>query len=307
MNADLTKQIEELFELGAHFGHRKSRVHPKSYQYIYKVLNGVSIIDLTQTVTQLQKAKQTIVEAAQDGKTMMVVTTKKNVAPTAAELCSKHAIPYTTTKWLPGLLTNFDTIIENVKKMEQMADEQKNGGWDDHVKHERIKLAKELTRLERFYKGLSGMRQRPDIIFIVDIKKEKNALKEAKMYSIPTVAIVDTNANPNEVDYPILMNDDAPEVVEYVLKDIIESYAKAYTQPKAKQVSPGSDTPKEPASQTEEKPVKAKPASKPRKSPTAKQTQQESATTETVATKTKPKTAEPDPVSKDTRTTQKSE
>lgn len=229
-----TKDVEQLFELGAHLGHRKSRIHPKSYKYIHKVINGVSIIDLTKTVHQLNKVRDVISEYAKDGKKILVVATKKNVAQIAAELCAKHSVPYTTSKWLPGLLTNFDTIMKNVQKMEEMIAKRDSEDSASMVKHERTQLTKQIARLERFYRGLAGMRKRPDMLLIVDVKREKNALNEAAMYKIPVSAIADTNSNPEEVTYPIVMNDDAPEVVQFVLTDLIELYAKSYQEPQKK-------------------------------------------------------------------------
>lgn len=229
-----TNEIEQLFNLGAHLGHRKSHVHPKSYKYIYKIVNGVSIIDLTKTVELLNKAKAFMEQQAKEGKSILVVATKKNISAFASEICTSHKIPHTTSKWLPGLLTNFDTIIKNVKKMEEMRSNRDLGAWDQFVKHERTRMSKELYKLERFYRGLEGMRKRPDIIFIIDVRKEKNALKEAQTFKLPVVAIVDTNANPETVDYPIIMNDDAPEVVQHVLTDLLGIYARNYQEPKKK-------------------------------------------------------------------------
>ncbi|MFW5703268.1 MAG: 30S ribosomal protein S2 [Patescibacteria group bacterium] len=226
------KEVEQLFNLGAHFGHRKSRVHPKSYKYIYKVVNGISIIDLTKTVSQLDNARKILKEQAKEGKKLLVVATKKNSAAFVSELCDKKSVPYITLKWLPGLLTNFETIIENVKKLEEMKKEQESGAWEKYVKHERTERAKQLSKLERFYKGLIGMRERPDVLLVVDVKRESNAMKEAKMYNIPVVAIVDTNANPEEVDHPVIMNDDAPEVVQHVMTDLVETYSKSFEEPK---------------------------------------------------------------------------
>jgi small subunit ribosomal protein S2 len=230
---DINKEVQELFNLGAHLGHRKSRVHPKSYRYIHKIMNGVSIIDLTKTVTLLHKARTFLEKEAKAGKKILVVTTKKNLAGFTAEISQKYGVPYTTTKWLPGLITNFDTIVKNVKKLEDMKAGQADGSWDQFVKHERTAMMKEMYRLDRFYKGLVGLRQRPDLLLVIDTRKEKNAVSEAKMAGIPVVAIVDTNSNPEEVSFPIVMNDDAPEVVQFMLNDLLKLYGDSYTDKKA--------------------------------------------------------------------------
>ncbi len=233
ISTDQTKEIEHLFQMGAHLGHRKSRVHPKSYRYIHKFMNSVSIIDLTKTVHLLNRARTQIKEAAEEGKKILVVATKKNHASIAADLSTEHGVPFATTKWLPGLLTNFEQIIKNVQKMEKMREEQAAGTWEQFVKHERIALSKVLYRLERFYKGLSGLKVRPDVLLIIDARKEKNAIVEAKKNNIPVIGIVDTNSNPEEVNIPIVMNDDSPEVVKYVLEDLLKTYRKSYTEKKA--------------------------------------------------------------------------
>lgn len=232
-SSDLNKEIEQLFQMGAHLGHRKSRVHPKSYQYIHKFLNGVSIIDLTKTVRLLNKARTQLREAAKEGKKILVVATKKNHASMTAEVAGGLKIPYATTKWLPGLLTNFDQIIKNVQKMEKMAEEQVGGTWEQFVKHERMAMSKELYRLERFYKGMAGLTRRPDILLIIDARKEKNAIVEAKKHNLPVVGIVDTNSNPEEVTFPIVMNDDSSEVVKYVLEDLLKTYSDNFVEKKA--------------------------------------------------------------------------
>ena len=271
---EINKEVQQLFDLGAHLGHRKSRVHPKSYRYIHKVMNGVSIIDLTKTVTLVHKAKAFLEKEAKAGKKILVVTTKKNLAAFTAELSQKFGVPYTTTKWLPGLITNFDTIIKNVKKLEEMKAGQTDGSWDQFVKHERTAMTKELYRLDRFYKGLVGLRQKPDILLVIDTRKEKNAVSEARMSGIPVVAIVDTNSNPEEVAYPIVMNDDAPEVVQHMLNELLTLYSKSYTDKKAEvteEVVAAEGTPVAPEKKSEEKKAEVKKAPKATEAP-AKET-----------------------------------
>lgn len=190
------------------------------------MIDGVSIIDLTQTVAQLNKARAVLSNAAKEGKNVMFVGTKKVASQFLNEQCKGAEISCVTTKWLPGLLTNFDTIIKNVQKLRQMNEEKANGTWEQYVKHERVKKAKELSRLDKLYGGMVSLTKQPDILVVIDIKKEKNAITEAKMNKIPVVALVDTNSNPEEVDYPVIANDDAPPVVEY----IIEAFIKAYTK-----------------------------------------------------------------------------
>ncbi len=156
----------------------------------------------------------------------MVVATKKVSAQTVYSLCQKNNIPAITVKWPAGLLTNFDNIIKNVKKLTAMKEDKEKGEWNKFVKHEQIKLDKQLKRLEKFYGGIVNLNKLPDVLFIIDIKKEKNAVEEAKKLNIPIVALVDTNCDPDKVDYPIPGNDDLEESVNYFVNQIIEAYTQ---------------------------------------------------------------------------------
>ncbi len=218
--------VQKLFELGAHLGHKKNRLYPKSRKYIYKIINGVSIIDLSQTITQLEEAKKAMTQYALEGKTVLVVATKKVASQFVQDFAQTNNLSSITNKWLPGLLTNFDTIIKNVKKLKDLKEQKTQGEWTKFVKHEQVQLEKQLTKLEKFYGGLEALDKRPDVLFIVDIKKEKNAVKEAIGYHIPVVALVDTNSNPDQVDFPIVANDDAAIVVEHIVREVLESYSK---------------------------------------------------------------------------------
>src|SRR3989338_5337494 len=230
------KEIEKLFELGANLGHKKSRLHPRARKNVYTIINGTSVIDLTKTVDQLENAKKYLEEAAKNGKTVLIVGTKKVVSAFLKKYCIENKVPYITSKWLPGLLTNFESLINNVKKLKNLKTDRDSGAWDALVKHERTKLSKEISKLEKLYSGLESITVRPDIMVIVDPKKEKNALNEAKAYKIPVVALVDTNADPNEIDYPVVANDDTSQVVEYIMNQLLDAYAK--TEKKEVKVEP---------------------------------------------------------------------
>ena len=225
MNQTQLKEVEKLFELGAHLGHKKSRLHPKAKKNVYQIINGTTVIDLTTTVQQLEKAKKYLSDAAKANKTILVVGTKKTASAFLREYCATNKVPFVATKWLPGLLTNFKTIMQNVKKLNdfraQVAGET---GTTKLVKHEITQMQKQISKLEKLYGGFENLNERPDIILIVDTKKEKNAVKEAQMYNIPVVAVVDTNSNPEDINYPVLANDDAAEVVEYLLTSMLEAY-----------------------------------------------------------------------------------
>lgn len=231
MNKILT-QVEELFKLGIHLGHKSNRVHPKAKKYIYTIQNGISIIDLTKTIDQLNKAKVFISKIAQEGKILLVVTTKKVANASVSQICQKNNIPAITVKWPAGLLTNFDNIIKNVKKLKTMKEEKEKGEWNKFAKHEQLKLNKELRRLEKFYGGIVDLKKLPDVLYVIDIKKEKNAIKEAKSLKIPIVALVDTNSDPSQVDYPIIANDDSEESINYFVNQIIETYTQGLNKAK---------------------------------------------------------------------------
>ncbi|NMB83784.1 30S ribosomal protein S2 [Candidatus Roizmanbacteria bacterium] len=220
-------KIEALFKAGAHLGHRTSKVHPKAKKYIYGIENATSIIDLTKTATLLDVAKEFITKLAKENKVLLIVSTKKNTAAFAKKICQDNKIPHITVKWPGGFLTNFDTLMKNIKKMKTMMEEKENGTWQKYVKHEQVKLSKELNRLEKFYGGLIDMEKLPDALFVVDIKKEKNAVYEAKNCRIPVVAVTDTNVNPDMVDYPIPANDDSVTSIEYLINEVVDAYKKA--------------------------------------------------------------------------------
>jgi len=221
-----TKQIEKLFKAGVHLGHKRNRLHPKARKYVYKMINGTAVIDLTQTLKQLNKAKEILQQASKDNKKILVVATKKIVNQYVAELCTAKKIPFITQKWPSGLLTNFEMIMKNVKKMKSLEEGKVNGSWDKFVKHERTKLTKELYKLNKFYFGLSLLDKKPDYILILDLKKEKNALTEAKKHNIPVIAAIDTNANPETVNFPVMINDDSGTSVQLIMKELLDAYVK---------------------------------------------------------------------------------
>jgi small subunit ribosomal protein S2 len=234
------KKVEELFAAGAHLGHKSNRVHPKTNKYIYSFENGVSIIDLTKTADYLEKAKRYVSELGSSKKILLVVCTKKIASNLTKELCAKNNLLFVNTKWPAGLLTNFEMIIKNVKKLNSMKEAKEKGEWSKYVKHEQVKLDKDLNKLEKFYGGIANLKKLPDALFVIDIKKEKNSIKEAGEMKIITVAVTDTNANPDVVSYPIPGNDDSITSIEYFLKEIIEAYSSSYLkaeEAKAKEVA----------------------------------------------------------------------
>lgn len=225
-NQSNMENIQELFGLGAHLGHKKSRLHPKAKKHVYKIVNGTSIIDLTKTVDQLEAAKKFLSEAAKQDKSVLIVGTKKVASAFLREYCSANGMAHITSKWMPGLLTNFETLMKNVHKLADLKNQEATGAWNAIVKHERNKLSKEMVKLEKLYGGLLTLSKRPDVIVLVDARKEKNAVEEAHAYKIPIVALIDTNSNPEQINYPVLANDDAAEVVKHIMTDMLSGYVK---------------------------------------------------------------------------------
>ncbi|MBI5127105.1 30S ribosomal protein S2 [Candidatus Roizmanbacteria bacterium] len=224
------KKVEELFTAGSHLGHKSNKIHPKAKKYIYSMDRGTSIIDLSQTVKLLEEAKDFVTNLSKNNKTLLVVVTKRVASAFVSENCKKNNIPHVTVKWPAGLLTNFDMISKNVKKLKTMREEKETGEWNKFVKHEQIQLQKKLNKLEKFYAGIDSLEKLPDAVFVVDLKKEKNSVKEALEKKLPIIGIVDTNVDPDLITYPIPGNDDASTSIEYFVKEIVDAYSQGKSQ-----------------------------------------------------------------------------
>ncbi len=206
--------MKSLLESGVHFGHQTRRWDPKMSRYIFAERNGIHIIDLQKTLIEVKKAYEVIRKAVMDNKYVLFVGTKKQ-ARTAikreAERCNQY---YVNNRWLGGMLTNFATIRQSIIKLKKIEKMEVDGTFDSLVKKEKIRLLKEKDKLEKNLGGIKNMDSLPGIIFVIDSKKEAIAVSEAKKLKIPIVAVVDTNCNPDEVDYPIPGNDDAIRAID---------------------------------------------------------------------------------------------
>lgn len=218
--------LQDLFAAQAHLGHKTNRVHPKAKKYIYSVDNGVSIIDLTQTAPLLEKAVAFAQELGKEAKRLVVVGTKKIASPVVLELTKKYNVQYVAIKWPPGLLTNFESMKSNLKRIKDLKTARDNGEWESLIKFEQSRLSRELGKLERVYGGIVDLDTIPDALFIIDLKKEKNALIEAHKSSLPVIAITDTNTDPSSVKYPIPANDDSATSIVYILEKVLTAYSK---------------------------------------------------------------------------------
>ena len=208
--------MKQLLEAGVHFGHQTRRWNPKMAPYIFTERNGIYIIDLQKTVRKLEDAYNYVRNLSADGGTLLFVGTKKQAQDSIREEASRAGMPYVNARWLGGMLTNFKTIQNRIKRLQQLKTMKEDGTFDMLTKKEAAKLDLEIEKLEKFLGGITGMKQIPDAMFIVDPRKERIAVAEAHKLGIPIIAIVDTNCDPDEIDYVIPGNDDAIRAVRLI-------------------------------------------------------------------------------------------
>ena len=208
--------MKQLLEAGVHFGHQTRRWNPKMAKYIFTERNGIYIIDLQKTVRKLEEAYNFVKEISESGKEILFVGTKKQASESVKEEAQRVGAHYVNARWLGGMLTNFKTICNRIKRLEQLKTMETDGTFDCLPKKEAVKLRLEIEKLEKFIGGIKNMKELPGALFVVDPKKEKIAVAEAKRLGIPTVAIVDTNCDPDDIDYVIPGNDDAIRSVKLI-------------------------------------------------------------------------------------------
>ena len=208
--------MKQLLEAGVHFGHQTRRWDPKMAEYIFQARNGIHIIDLQKTSKKLDEAYAFIKEQAEEGKTVLFVGTKKQAQECMKEAALKCGMFYVDQRWLGGMLTNFGTIQKRIQRLKDLETMEQDGTFDVLPKKEVILLKKEMEKLEKNLGGIKEMTELPGVIFLVDPKKERIAILEAKKLGIPVVGLVDTNCNPEELDYPIPGNDDAIRAVKLI-------------------------------------------------------------------------------------------
>jgi len=208
--------MKQLLEAGVHFGHQTRRCNPKMAPYIFTERNGIYIIDLQKTVKKLEEAYNFVRELSADGKSVLFVGTKKQAQDSVKEEALRAGAYYVNARWLGGMLTNFTTIRRRIERLKQLRTMESDGTFDLLPKKEVIKLNLEIEKLEKFLGGIKNMNEIPGALFIVDPRKERIAVAEAKKLGIPIVAIVDTNCDPDEIDYVIPGNDDAIRAVKLI-------------------------------------------------------------------------------------------
>ena len=215
--------MKQLLEAGVHFGHQTRRWNPKMAPYIFTERNGIYIIDLQKTVGMIDTAYNFVNELSAEGKSVLFVGTKKQAADSIREEAERAGAYYVNARWLGGMLTNFKTIRRRIARLQQLRKMEEDGTFDRLTKKEASKLTLEIEKLEKFLGGIEDMTELPGALFIVDSRKEKIAVAEARKLGIPIVAIVDTNCDPDEIDYVIPGNDDAIRAVKLIAGTIADA------------------------------------------------------------------------------------
>lgn len=250
--------IKELLEAGVHFGHQTRRWNPAMKPFIFDARNGIHIIDLSQTLAQLEAACTFLRGAAADGGQILFVGTKKQAQAAVKEAALACGQPYVIQRWLGGTLTNMKTLKRSLARLREIEKMEADGSINQYVKQEQSVLRREMARLLKNLEGIRTMDKLPAALFVVDIKREKNAVAEARRLKIPIVAIVDTNCDPNLVDYPIAGNDDAIRSVRLILSVVVQTINQARAEHEARFARPqAAETPAPPAPAPETPPVAA--------------------------------------------------
>jgi small subunit ribosomal protein S2 len=222
--------MRELLEAGVHFGHQTRRWNPKMKPFIFQERNGIYIIDLALTVQRLRETYDVVKQLAREGRVILFVGTKKQAQDVVREEAERAGTFYVNQRWLGGTLTNFATIQKRIARLRELENMKLQGDFERLPKKEVAKLQDEMNRLERFLGGIKDMHRLPDALFIVDPKKERIAVLEARKLKIPIIAVIDTNCDPDEIDYPIPGNDDAIRAVKLMVGKIADAIIEGRTE-----------------------------------------------------------------------------
>jgi len=233
MENNNTSLQQQLLEAGVHFGHLKKKWNPKMLPYIFAEKKGIHIIDLNKTVECLQEAAAAMKQIARSGKKILFVGTKKQAKDIVTECAQRVGMPYVTERWLGGMLTNFNTVRKSVKKMQSIEKMLNDGSLDSITKKERLTLNRDKEKMEKVLGGIAQLGRVPAALFIVDIGHEHIALSEAKRLGITTFGVVDTNCDPNKVDFPIPANDDATKSIAIIVNYITAAIQEGLTERQA--------------------------------------------------------------------------
>jgi len=215
--------VKEMLDSALHFGHQTKRWNPKMKSFIYGSKNGVHIIDLDKTALYLDRAMEFIKLMVGQGKSIMLVSTKPQASKLIMDAARGSSMPYVINKWIPGLVTNFSTIKKRIKYFNDLYNSEKSGELEKYTKKEISKFKKELIKLDDAFGGVRDLDKLPQMIFVADVIRDKIVVKEANKMKIPVIAIVDSNADPNGIDYLIPANDDAISSLTYIIKKVEEA------------------------------------------------------------------------------------
>ena len=215
--------IKELLENGTHFGHLSKHWNPKMKKFIFGKKKNVYIVDLEKTAKKIQEAKDFLKQKVKNKEKVLFVATKKQLKEAIKELAISCSMPYVAERWVGGLLTNFSTIRSRVNKYLELLDKREKGEFNKRVKKEVVKLNRDIERMEKSYSGITSLDSLPDCIYVIDPKRETACVREAVKLSIPIVALIDTDANPEIIDYPIPGNDDSIKSAKYVTACLVEA------------------------------------------------------------------------------------
>lgn len=206
--------MKALLETGVHFGHRTQRWNPKMRPYIFTERNGIHILDLQQTIVLIEDAYNLIRDTVADGGEVLFVGTKRQAQDTIAQEAARASQPYISERWLGGTLTNWQTISQRISYLKNLEERQRNGEFDFLKKRERLRVEREIEKLNRRLGGIRNMKGLPELLFVIDVNHEETAIREANILGIPVIAVVDTNCNPDPIDYIIPSNDDAIRAIK---------------------------------------------------------------------------------------------
>lgn len=213
----------ELLQSGVHFGHQRSRWHPKMKPYVFTEQGGVQVIDLEKTVAKLEQAASFITELVSQGGGVLFIGTKKQGQAIIEKYAKESGMPYVTERWIGGMFTNFASVSRLIKKYKRLKEDKASGAWAKYTKKEQVALNKEMEKLEKIVGGLEEMKKIPEAVFVLDAKREKTAINEARKRKVKIVGFCDTNINPELLDYPIPANDDATKSIEIITRVIAEA------------------------------------------------------------------------------------
>lgn len=218
--------LKDLLEAGCHFGHQAQRWHPKMKDYLFGVRDGIHIFDLAKTKEYLDETVDYVEKLTKEGGTIVFIGTKRQAEAVIQEEARKAGMPFVSERWMGGIITNWEQIKKSIERLLEMKEKREKGEYKKYTKREQLLLDREIAKLEKFFGGLVDLKNLPEAIFVVDIKKEIAAVREANKKGIPIVAIVDSNSDPNLVDYVIPANDDAVGSIKLIVSAIAEAAKK---------------------------------------------------------------------------------